>query len=86
MAGFCVNLALLPDNTALCFSLSQKAESKLRTPRPMRLCVLESGDGMMSSTARWSFKNLAFSAIINCSAQEYDTLLTTNDEGGLCEK
>ena len=32
------------------------------------------------------FKNLTFSAIINCSAQEYDTTSTTNDEGDHCEK
>ena len=61
MAGFCVNLAWLPDNTAFCFSLSQTVESKLRTLRPMRLCVLGSGEDMMSSTARWSLKSLAFS-------------------------
>ena len=32
------------------------------------------------------FKSLAFSAIINCSAQEYDTPSTTNDEGDHCEE
>ena len=37
-------------------------------------------------TARWSLKSLAFLAIINCSAQEYDTPSTTNDEGDHCEK
>ena len=40
----------------------------------------------MSSTAQWSLKSLPLSAIINCSAQEYDTPLTTNDEGDHCEK
>ena len=59
------------DNTAFCFSLSQAAESKLRTPLPARSCALGSGD-MMNSTARWSLKRLAYAAIINCSAQEYD--------------
>ena len=34
---------------------------------------------MMSSTARWSFKSLAFLAIIHCSAQEYEASSTTND-------
>ena len=58
----------------------------MRTPRPMRLCVRGSGDDMMSSAARCSLKSLAFSAIINCSAQEYDTPSTTNDEGDHCEK
>ena len=86
MAAFYVNFAWLPDITAFCFSLSQTAESKLRTPRPMRLCVLGSGDDKMSSTARWSLKSLAFSAIISCFAQEYDTPSTTNDEGNHCEK
>ena len=55
-------------------------------PRPMRLCVLGSVDDMMSFTARWSLISLAFSAIVNCSAQEYDTSSTTNDEGDHCEK
>ena len=32
------------------------------------------------------FKSLAFPAIINCSAQEYDTPSTTNDEGHHCKK
>ena len=86
MAGFCVNLAQVPDNTAFFFSLCQTAVSKSRTPRPTRLCVLGSGDDMMSSTARWSLKNRVFSAIINCSAQEYDTSSTTNNEGDHCEK
>ena len=40
---------------------------------------------MMSSTARWSLKSLAFAAIKNCSAQEYDTSSMTNDEGDHCE-
>ena len=31
-------------------------------------------------------KGLAFSAIKNCSTQEYDTPSTTNDEGDDCEK
>ena len=62
-------------------SLSQAADSKLRTPPPMRLWVLGSGD-MMISTARWSLKSLPFTTVINCSTQEYDTHLTTNDEGG----
>ena len=35
----------------------------------------------MNSTAQWSLKRLAYAAIINCSAQEYDTPSTTNDEG-----
>ena len=85
MAGFCVNSKQLPGNTVFCFSLSQTAESKLRTPRPMRLCVLGLGDDMMSSIARWSLKRLVFSAIISCPAQEYDTPSTTNDEGDHCE-
>ena len=85
MAGFCVDLAYLPDNTACCFSLSQAAEAKLRTPLPARSCALGSGD-MMNSTARWSLKRLAYAAIINCSAQEYDTPSTINDEGDHCEK
>ena len=36
---------------------------------------------MMSPTARWSWKNLVFSAIIYCSAQKYGTSSTANDEG-----
>ena len=39
----------------------------------MRLCVLESGEDIMSSSARWSWKKRAFSA-------------TTNDNGNHCEK
>ena len=86
MAGFCLNLASLPDNTAFYFSLSQAAESKLRKTRPMCWCALGSGDDMMSSTAGWSLKSLVYAAIINCSAQEHDTSSTTNDEGDHCEK
>ena len=81
MAGLCVM-----DNTGVCFSLSHAAESKWRTPRPMRLCVLGSGDGMMSSIARWSSKSLVFLVIIYCYAQECDTLSTTDDEGDHCAK
>ena len=50
----------------------------------MRLCLLGSGEDILSSSARQSWKRRAFS-IINCSAQEYDTLSTTNDEGDRCE-
>ena len=32
------------------------------------------------------FKSRAFSAIINCSAQEYETSSTTHNEGDRCEK
>ena len=40
----------------------------------------------MSSLARRSWKKRAFSAIINCSAQEYDTSSTTNNDGDHCDK
>ena len=79
MTGFCVNLAKVPDNTAFCFALTPAPESNLRTPRPMRLRVLGLGDDMMSSTARWSWQSLVFSAIMYCSAQEYGTSSTAND-------
>ena len=39
----------------------------------------------MNSTAQWSLKRPAYAAIINCSAQEYDTPSTINDEGDHCE-
>ena len=39
----------------------------------------------MSSTARWSLTSLSFLAIIDRSAQEYDTPATTNDEPDHCE-
>ena len=52
----------------------------------MRLCALGSGEDIMSSSAQRSWKRRTFSAIINCSAQEYDTSYTTNDEGDHCEK
>ena len=84
--GILREFGVVPDNTAFCFSLSQTAESKLRTPQPMRSCVLGSGYDMMSSTARWSLKRIAVSAIINCLAQEYDTPSTPNYEGDHCEK
>ena len=64
MAVFFMNLACVPNNTMLCFSLSPTPESKLRTPRPMRLRVLGLVDDMMSPTARWYWKSLVFSAII----------------------
>ena len=52
----------------------------------MRLCVLGSGDDLMSFTARRFLKILARSATIYCSGQEYDTSSTANDEGNHCEK
>ena len=85
MGGFYVNFAQLPDNTAFYFSLFQASESKLRTPRPMRLCLPGSGDDMTTSTARWSLKRLAFSAMTIFSVQEYGTPSTTNNEGDHCE-
>ena len=86
MVGFCQNLAKLPARTASSRTQSQTTLSKLRTPRPKRLCALESGEDIMSSSVRRSWTRRAFSAIINCSAQEYDTSSTTNDEGDHCEK
>ena len=66
-------------------SLCPKQRSQsLRTPLPPRSCALGSGD-MMNSTAQLSLKRLAYAAIINCSAQEYDTPSTINDEGDHCE-
>ena len=62
----------------------QRSQSS-RTPLPPRSCALESGD-MMNSTAQLSLKRLAYAAIINSSAKEYDTPSTINDEGDLCEK
>ena len=47
----------------------------------MRLRVLGLGDDMMSPTARWSWETLGFSAIMYCSAQQYGTSSTANDEG-----
>ena len=68
-------------------SLCPKQRSqRLRTPLPTRSCALGSGDDMMNATAQWSLKRLAYAAIINCSAQEYDTPSTTNHEGDHCEK
>ena len=86
MAGFCENLAKLPARTASSRTRSRTALSKLLTPRLMRSCALGSGEGIMSSSARWSWKKRVFSAIINCKAQEYYTSSTTNDEGDHCEK
>ena len=40
----------------------------------------------MSSSGQRSWKRRAFFAIINCSAQEYDTSSTTNDEENHGEK
>ena len=67
-------------------SLRPKQRSQsFRTRLPTRSCALGSGD-IMSSTARWSVKRLAYAAIINCSAQEHDTPSTINDECDHCEK
>ena len=41
---------------------------------------------MVSSSAQRSWKRRAFSAFIYCSAQEYDTSSTANDDGDRCEK
>ena len=71
----------MPDNTVFCFSLCSTPESKLPTCRPMPLRVLGLGDDIMSSTAQWSWKSLAFSAFMYCAAQEYGTSSTTNDVG-----
>ena len=83
---FCENLAKLPARTASSRTRSQTTLSKVCTPRPMGLCAFGPGEDIMSSWARWSWKERAFSAIIDCSAPEYDTSSTTNDEGNHCEK
>ena len=80
-----MDLAYLPANTACCFSLSQAAVSKFAHASAAVFVCAWIGD-MMISTAQWSLKRLAYAAIINCSAQEYDTLSTINDEGDHCEK
>ena len=84
IVGFCKTLAKLPARTAFSRTRFQTALSKLRAPRPMPLCALGSGEDIMSSAARWSWKRRAFYAIINCSAQECDTSSTTNNEGDHC--
>ena len=85
MAGFCVNLAYLPDNTACCFSLSQAAESKFaHASTDSFVCVWIGRHDQLHCAM--VFKSLAFAAIINCSAQEYCTPSTINDEGDHCEK
>ena len=86
MAGFCENLANEPARTAHPNTRFLILLSNLRKPRPMHLCARESGEDILSSWARWSWKERAFSAIIDCSAPEYDTSSTTNDEGNHCEK
>ena len=50
------------------------------------MCALASGEYIMSSSARRSSKRGAPSAIINCSAQVYDTSSATNDKENHCEK
>ena len=52
----------------------------------MRLCEIGSGEDIMNSSQRRSWKRRAFSGIINCSVQDYDTLSSTSDEGNHCEK
>ena len=47
----------------------------------MRLRLFGLGDDMMSPAARWSWKSLIFPTIMYCSAQEYGTSSTTNNEG-----
>ena len=86
MVGFYENLAKLPARTASSQTRSQVTSSKLRTPQPMRLCSLGSGEDTMGSSARRSWKRLSFSAIINCFEQKYDTSSTTNDDEDHCEK
>ena len=77
---------MVRDITLFCFSLSQTAEAKLRTPRPMRSCMLGSGDDMTSSTARWSLKSVVVSAIMNCTLHDDDTPSTANDDKKHFEK
>ena len=84
MVGFCENLAKLPARTASSRTRSQTALSKHASTNA--LCALGSGEEVMSSSVRRSSKKRAFSAIINCSAREYHTSSTTNDEGDHCEK
>ena len=79
-------LGKVPARTVFPQMPSQTTESKLCTPRPTRLCARGSGEDIMSLTAPWSWKRRAFSAIIYCSAQDYETLSTTNDHGDHCDK
>ena len=85
MAGFCLNLAYLPDNTACCFSLSQAVASKFEHASADAFVCAWIGRHY-ELAARWSLQRLAYAAIINCSAREYDTPSTINDEGDHCEK
>ena len=55
-------------------------------PLPRRLCSRGSGESIIRSAASQSWKRRAFSAVIHCSAQEYDTSSTTKDEENNCEK
>ena len=86
MAGFCVNLAYLPDNTACCFSPSQAAESKFAHASTDAFVCVWIGRRHDELQCAMVFKSLTYAAIINCSAQEYDTPSTTNDEGDHWEK
>ena len=85
MAGFCVNLAHLPDSTACCFSLSQAAESKFAHASAAAFVCAWIGrhDELHYAMV---FKTPGHADIINCSAQEYDTPSTIYDEGDHCEK
>ena len=59
---------------------SQMWHSKLRTPRPRRLCLRGSTDAIICSAAPWLRRPRAFSAIIYCSSKEYDTSPTNSFE------
>ena len=71
--------------TAFSHSRSQMASSKPQTLLPMRLCDWGSDVRSTSSSARLSWKRRAFSAIIDFSAQEYETPSTTNADAIQCE-
>ena len=82
---FLEEIGKIPARTASSRTRSQTVMSKLPTSRLMCLCVLGSGEDIMSSSARWSRQRRAISASKICSAQECDTSSPTNDEGVHCE-
>ena len=86
ISKFCESLAKVTARTASSRSRSQMALSKPRTLRLMRLCDWGSDVLSMGPSARWLWKRRAFSAIINCSAQEYETSSTTKTDAVHCEK
>ena len=84
MVGLCGNLAKSASEHGVSTEAVSNRVAEITHASPIAL-VRARVWRIMTSSARRSQKRRAFSDIINCSAREYDTLPTINNDGDHCE-